>query len=91
MKALKVVLWVMVISGGLLFSNIWTNALEPHVLADASIAAVNGKDGDAMKLNILQTNKHVGAKVGGVVMMIGIIGILWVLCPKKGEGQKTVV
>ena len=88
---MKVLASIMVIAGALAFSNIWINAVEPHVMADASIAAVNGKDGDAMTLNMLQANKHIPAKAGGVVMMLGVIMWTWTLCPKKGEGDKTLV
>jgi hypothetical protein len=81
----------MIIAGALAFSNIWINAVEPHVLADASIAAVNGKDGDAQYLNVLHQNKYIPEKVGGVVMMVGIISLLWIMCPKKGEKENIVV
>lgn len=84
---MKVVAWVMIIAGAIAFSNIWINAVEPHVLADASIAAVNGTDGDAQYLNMVQQNKYIPEKVGGVVMMLGVIGLLWGMCPKKGDKE----
>lgn len=88
MKMLKFIMLLGIIGGGLLFSNIWQNAAEPMIMGDAAIANVNGTDADFIKLNMLQTNKSTIQLVGGCVSILGVIGLLFMMCSKSESKTK---
>lgn len=86
MKKIKImIISVIIILGAVLCSEIFTDAIEPVCQADIAIDAVNGGDAEFIQQNIFQHHKDSIRNIGGCIVVLGIISMLYVICPKRHE------
>ena len=90
MKKIKImiiliVFLIIIISGAALCSEIFTDVIEPVCQADIAINVVNGGDVEFIQQNIFQHHKDSIRNIGGCIFILGIISMLYIICPKRHE------
>lgn len=72
-----------IIIGGLIFGSLLGDGgkVGSIVSADSAIANVNGGNEEFVTMNLIQKNKEHIKNAGGSIALLGIIGLMFMMCP----------